>query len=139
MAASRPVRHGDSMVPAAQEQHIPDLRPGGSNDTCGWWQMSSTAAEFSGSVSSCHRTFARWQGSSPYCIRTDLVHDQKETGFRKQSASFFEVLLLQGIPALRFVGTVVISSEIRRKRTNVSRGRLFRVYLDKVREMYGSR
>ena len=44
--------------------------------------------------------FWNWQqGSSPYCIRTDLVQNQKETGFRKQSASYFEVLLLQGVPA----------------------------------------
>ena len=57
----------------------------------------------------------RQQGPSPYCIRTDLVQNQKETGFRKQSASFFGVLLLQGIPALQLVGAVVISLEIRRK------------------------
>ena len=100
MAASRPVRHGDSMVPAAQELHIPDPQPGGSNDTRGWWQTSPTAAEFSGGVSGCHRTFVRWQGSSPYCIRTDLVQNQKETGFRKLGASYFEVLLRQGVPAL---------------------------------------
>ena len=59
MAASRPVRNGDSMVPAAQEQYIPDPQPGGSNDTRGWWQTSLTAAEFSGGVSSRDRAFVR--------------------------------------------------------------------------------
>ena len=148
MAASRPVRHGDSMVPVTQEQRIPDPQPGGSNDTRGgdnvtgrsrvqrWCQQSSSEQASHRSLPhSCESSLAallllsksnplRWasiwfwnwrQGLSPYCIRTDLVHDQKETGFRKQSASFFEVLLLQGIPALQFVGAVVISLEIRRK------------------------
>jgi len=65
MAASRPVRHGDSMVPAAQEQHIPDPQPGGSNDTRGWWQTSPTAAEFSGCVSSRCRAFGPATGNIP--------------------------------------------------------------------------
>ena len=34
------------------------------------------------------------------------------------------MLLLQEVPTLWFVGTVVISSEIRRKRTNLPRGEL---------------
>ena len=67
---------------------------------------------------------AQCQGSSPYCIRTDLVQNQKETGFRKWSASFCEVPLPQGIPAIWAVGTVKIPSEIKRKRTNVPRGEL---------------
>ena len=66
----------------------------------------------------------RQQGKSPYCIRTDLVQNQKETGFRKWIASCFEVLLLQGVPALWFAGAAVISSEIKRKRTNVPMGEL---------------
>ena len=45
--------------------------------------------------------FWNWrQGSSPYCIRTDLVQNQKETGFRKWGALFFGVLLPQDVPAL---------------------------------------
>ena len=66
----------------------------------------------------------RQQGISLYCIRTDLVQNQKETGFRKWSTSFYEVPLLQGVPVMRVAGTVKISSEIRRKRTNVPRGEL---------------
>ena len=66
----------------------------------------------------------RQQGSSPYCIRTDLVQNQKETGFRKWNASFYEVLLRQGVPVMRVAGTVKISSEIKRKRTNLPRGEL---------------
>ena len=42
--------------------------------------LSPTAAEFSGRVSSC----ALAQRSlPPYCVRTDLVQNQRETGFRK--------------------------------------------------------
>ena len=100
MAASRPVRHGDSMVPAAQELHIPDPQPGGSNDTRGWWQTPPTAAEFSGGSAIVVGHSAWQQGKSPYCIRTDLVQNQKETGFRKWGALFFGVLLPQDVPAL---------------------------------------
>lgn len=42
---------------------------------------------------------ARQQGISPYCIRTDLVQNQKETDFRKWGSPYFGVLLLQGVPA----------------------------------------
>ena len=59
MAASRPVRHGDSMVPAAQEHASPirsraDQTTLASDGTVPWF-----AAEFSGCVSSRRRSKLR--------------------------------------------------------------------------------
>ena len=36
LASSRPVCHGDSVAPAAQEQQPPDPQPDGSHDTGSW-------------------------------------------------------------------------------------------------------
>ena len=38
-ASSRPVRHGESVAPAAQEQQTTDPQPDGSNDTGTWGQL----------------------------------------------------------------------------------------------------
>ena len=131
MAASRPVRHGDSMAhrntrPRSAagriKRHSQLVTDATDRSRVQRWcqQSSSEQASYRSLPHSCESSLAallllsksnplRWasiwfwnwrQGSSPYCIRTDLVQNQKETGFRKLGASYFEVLLLQGVPAL---------------------------------------
>lgn len=83
MATSRPVRHGDSMVPAAQE-HASPIRSRADQTTLAAGGRRHPPQPSSAVVSAVvigH--FARQQGMSPYCIRTDLVQNQKETGFCK--------------------------------------------------------
>lgn len=83
MAASRPVRHGDSMVPVTQE-HAAPIRSRADQTTRAAGGRRHRPQPSSAVVSAVvvgH--LARRQGSTPYCIRTDLVQNQKETGFRK--------------------------------------------------------
>jgi len=89
------VRHGDSVAPAAQEQQLP-IRSRTDQTTQAIRDVYlRVAAEFSGCVSSC----ALAQRSlPPYCVRTDLVQNQRETGFRECAASQLEVALPQGFP-----------------------------------------
>jgi len=89
------VRHGDSVAPAAQEQQLP-IRSRTDQTTQAIRDVYlRVAAEFSGCVSSC----ALAQRSiPPYCVRTDLIQNQRETGFREYAASQLEVTLPQGFP-----------------------------------------
>ena len=83
MAASRPVRHGDSLVPAVQE-HASPIRSRADQMTLAAGGRRRRPQPSSAVVSAVvvgH--WVRRQGSSPYCIRTDLVQNQKETGSRK--------------------------------------------------------
>jgi len=69
------------MAPAAQEQHNLTIRSRTDQTT---QAIRNTylrvAAEFSGCVSSCS---LEQRSLPPYCIRTDLDQNQRETGFRK--------------------------------------------------------
>lgn len=79
MVASRPVRHGDSMVPAAQE-HASPIRSRADQTTLAAGGRRHRPQPSSAVVSAVVVGYpAQQQGISPHCIRTDLVQNQKET------------------------------------------------------------
>ena len=101
---SEPVAAGSPLfVPAqcrfgSKEDAIPLIQAGGiSRHTQAAALRRSLQPSFSGCVGSRHRSnIHRWQGLSPYCIRTDLVPTEKETEIRRSWLASWKRLCCKG-------------------------------------------
>ena len=113
-AAGRIKRHSQLMADVTDRSRVQRLCQQSSSEQASYRSLphsceSSLAALLLLSKSNPLRWASIWfwnwrQGSSPYCIRTDLVQNQKETGFRKWSTSYFGAPLLQGVSVMRVSG-----------------------------------